>query len=80
MKVVKVEDVEKAFEKSNNMLTAYDFNKIPSFELPVHKYTVELSYVITVSAYSEDSAIDKAEKLIGEGQAPYESSCVTKID
>ena len=80
MKVVKVEDVKNYFERSGNMLTAYDFDRLPSFELPIHDYKVEVSYTLTVSGYSEDDAIENAEKLIGQHRVPYDTSCVTKIN
>lgn len=78
MKVVKVEDVEKLFQKTGNLMTAYEFGKLETFDLPSNEYKVELSYTVTVQGYSEDDAIEIAEQLIAERKIPYDQSCVTK--
>lgn len=78
MKVVRVEDVQKLFDKSNNLITAYDFDCLETFELPSNEYKVELTYTVTVQGYSEDDAIEAAEKLIADKKIPYDLSCVTK--
>lgn len=78
MKVVRVEDVQKLFDKNNNLITAYDFDCLETFELPSNEYKVELTYTVTVQGYSEDDAIEKAEKLIADKKIPYDLSCVTK--
>lgn len=78
MKVVRVEDVQKLFAKSNNLITAYDFDRLETFELPSNEYKVELTYTVTVQGYSEDDAIEKAEQLIADKKIPYDLSCVTK--
>ena len=52
MKVVRVEDVQKLFDKNNNLITAYDFDCLETFELPSNEYKVELTYTVTVQGYS----------------------------
>lgn len=79
MKVVKVEDVEKLFAKTGNIMTAYDFSKIEPIELSSNEYEVEITYKVTITGYSEDDAIQAVEELIRLKEIPYDSSCVTKL-
>lgn len=79
MKVVRVEDVEKLFEKTGNMMTAYEFSQIEPIELSSNEYEVEITYKVTITGYSEDDAIQAVEELIRLKEIPYESSCVTKL-
>lgn len=79
MKVVKVEDVEKLFAKTGNLMTAYDFSKIEPIELSSNEYEVEITYKVTITGYSEDDAIHAVEELIRLKEIPYDSSCVTKL-
>lgn len=80
MKVVKVEDVEKLFAKTGNIMTAYEFSKIEPIELTTSEYEVELTYKATVSAYSDDDAIQAVEELIRLKEIPYNYSCTCKLD
>ena len=80
MKVVKVEDVEKLFAKTGNMMTAYEFSQIEPIELTTNEYEVELTYKVTVSAYSEDDAIQAVEELIRLKEIPYNYSCTSRLD
>lgn len=80
MKVVRVEDVEKLFEKTGNMMTAYEFSQIEPIELTTNEYEVELTYKVTVSAYSEDDAIQAVEELIRLKEIPYNYSCTSRLD
>lgn len=80
MKVVKVEDVEKLFAKTGNIMTAYDFSKIEPIELTTNEYEVELTYKVTTSAYSDDDAIQAVEELIRLKEIPYTYSCTCKLD
>lgn len=80
MKVVKVEDVEKLFEKTGNMMTAYEFSQIEPIELTTNEYEVELTYKVTISAYSEDDAIQAVEELIRLKEIPYNYSCTSRLD
>lgn len=80
MKVVRVEDVEKLFAKTGNIMTAYEFSKIEPIELTTSEYEVELTYKATVSAYSEDDAIQAVEELIRLKEIPYNYSCTCKLD
>ena len=79
MKVVRVEDVEKLFAKTGNIMTAYEFSKIEPIELSSNEYEVEITYKVTVTGYSEDDAIQAVEELIRLKEIPYDSSCVTKL-
>ena len=38
MKVVRVEDVEKLFAKTGNIMTAYEFSQIEPIELTTNEY------------------------------------------
>lgn len=80
MKVVRVEDVEKLFEKTGNMMTAYEFSQIEPIELTTNEYEVELTYKVTISAYSEDDAIQAVEELIRLKEIPYNYSCTSRLD
>lgn len=80
MKVVRVEDVEKLFEKTGNMMTAYEFSQIEPIELTTNEYEVELTYKVTISAYSEDDAIQAVEELIRLKGIPYNYSCTSRLD
>ena len=80
MKVVRVEDVEKLFEKTGNMMTAYEFSQIEPIELTTNEYEVELTYKVTISAYSEDDAIQAVEELIRLKEIPYTYSCTSRLD
>ncbi len=80
MKVVRVEDVEKLFEKTGNMMTAYEFSQIEPIELTTNEYEVELTYKVTISAYSEDDAVQAVEELIRLKEIPYDYSCTCKLD
>ena len=80
MKYVKVEDVDKLFALSNNLITAYDFSKLPQVDLEPHEYEVELTYVLKTTAFSEDEAVRILEERIRLQEVPYEYSCVTKRD
>lgn len=80
MKVVKVEDVEKLFAKTGNIMTAYEFSKIEPIELTTSEYEVELTYKVTISAYSEDDAIQAVEELIRLKEIPYNYSCTCRLD
>ena len=80
MKVVKVEDVEKLFEKTGNIMTAYEFSQIEPIELTTNEYEVELTYKVTISAYSEDDAIQAVEELIRLKEIPYNYSCTSRLD
>ena len=80
MKVVKVEDVEKLFEKTGNIMTAYEFSQIEPIELTTNEYEVELTYKVTISAFSEDDAVQAVEELIRLKEIPYDYSCTCKLD
>jgi hypothetical protein len=80
MKVVRVEDVEKLFEKTGNIMTAYEFSKIEPIELTTNEYEVELTYKVTISAFSEDDAVQAVEELIRLKEIPYDYSCTCKLD
>jgi len=80
MKVVKVEDVEKLFAKTGNIMTAYEFSKIEPIELSTHEYEVEITYKMTVDAYSDDDAVQKVEELIRLKEIPYDYSCTCKLN
>lgn len=80
MKVVKVEDVEKLFAKTGNIMTAYEFSQIEPIELTTNEYEVELTYKVTISAYSEDDAIQAVEELIRLKEIPYNYSCTSRLD
>ena len=45
MKVVKVEDVEKLFEKTGNIMTAYEFSQIEPIELTTNEYEVSVTQI-----------------------------------
>jgi hypothetical protein len=79
MKVVRVEDVEKLFAKTGNIMTAYEFSKIEPIDLPSNEYEVEIVYKTIITGYSEDDAIQAVEELIRLKEIPYDSSCVTKL-
>lgn len=80
MKVVKVEDVEKLFAKTGNIMTAYEFSQIEPIELTTNEYEVELTYKVTINAYSEDDAIQAVEELIRLKEIPYKYSCTSRLD
>jgi hypothetical protein len=80
MKVVRVEDVEKLFEKTGNIMTAYEFSQIEPIELTTNEYEVELTYKVTISAFSEDDAVQAVEELIRLKEIPYDYSCTCKLD
>ncbi len=80
MKVVRVEDVEKLFEKTGNIMTAYEFSQIEPIELTTNEYEVELTYKVTISAYSEDDAVQAVEELIRLKEIPYNYSCTCRLD
>ena len=80
MKVVRVEDVEKLFEKTGNIMTAYEFSQIEPIELTTNEYEVELTYKVTISAFSEDDAVQAVEELIRLKEIPYDYSCTCRLD
>lgn len=80
MKVIKVTDLQELLKSNNNMVTAYECDKLPVIDLSVNSYEVEITYKAIVEGYSDDDAVEALEGMIMDGKIPYSYSCTTKID